>query len=100
MTNSWLATSTGLKWNAWTGSGGVSIHVYSHIRPIIRKSELIIYIHRYCRLNLAKQSPPHRRQKQWLLPLPSLSGEKGGHFEAGTSQGHAKPSIPCTILRW
>src|SRR6266481_2193807 len=100
MMNSWLATGTDSKWNAWTASGGVSIHAYSHIRLIIPKSEFMIYIHRYCRLKLAKQSPPRSCQKQWPLSLPSLSGEKGGHFEAGASQGHAKPSIPCTILRW
>jgi hypothetical protein len=46
MTNLWLATSTDLSWNAWMGSGGDSIRVYSHIRQIILKSESMIYNHR------------------------------------------------------
>ena len=39
-------------------------------------------------LKLIKQSSPCDCQKQWKLSLSLLSGEKGGHFEAGTGQGH------------
>jgi hypothetical protein len=89
MMNLWLATSTDSSWNAWMGSGGVSIHVYSHIQLIIPKSESMIYLHCVMLAETIKQSSPCNHQKQWELSLSSLSGKKGGHFETGTSQGHA-----------
>jgi hypothetical protein len=99
MMNSWLATSTDSLWNAWMGSGVVSIHVYSHIRLIILKSESMVYIHCVILVETIKQSSPCDRQKQWKLPLSSLSGEKGGHFETGPSQRHAQSPFLRTFLR-